>query len=346
MPYTDLPPRRSSLSRRSGENATGSRRGSRVHFDDEERPSITDDIVREYAGHSGGPAEDTPVNVPEASHTRRASVDWNIPDYEHDGVSPATPRQRGGNVSPRGSRNEGHRDSDATLYEIAEAARSPESKYSTSSFASYKHPDDIRPPRQAYTGSPSVGARLQPPDRPRAQWDGNEDHDSGEDSDDGNGQGEGCNLGTREDRHRGYLANLMDLYANEQGGGSADDKQGRSKLYRRVRHNSFDSAATTSTRYDLHRMDSFASNGSQVLDPDDPTVTGERKNTLDGNSCIAYPFCSDHRKRICAGSRAYFGNRHQQKFTRMQRSVSIPSWKCLARQGGPCDHEPRDSMLG
>ncbi|KAJ8454118.1 hypothetical protein ONZ51_g13212 [Trametes cubensis] len=283
MPYTDLPPRRSSLSRRSGENATGSRRGSRVHFDDEERPSITDDIVREYAGHSGGPAEDTPVNVPEASHTRRASVDWNIPDYEHDGVSPATPRQRGGNVSPRGSRNEGHRDSDATLYEIAEAARSPESKYSTSSFASYKHPDDIRPPSSGLY---------------RLTFNGDSVATSGSSA---------CSMGWEK----------VATWAPERiviaGGGSTDDKQGRSKLYRRVRHNSFDSAATTSTRYDLHRMDSFASNGSQVLDPDDPTVTGERKNTLDDPEDV---------ERACLKQMNYKARRKLQQRVRIEFNIT------------------------
>ncbi|KAI0375696.1 DUF1212-domain-containing protein [Pilatotrama ljubarskyi] len=74
----------------------------------------------------------------------------------------------------------------------------------------------------------------------------------------------------------------MDLYANDQDARESGSNNGRSNLYRRVgRQNSFDSAATTSTRGDLHRFDSYASNSSQVIDPDDPTVTGERKNTLD-----------------------------------------------------------------
>ncbi|KAL1946738.1 hypothetical protein VTO73DRAFT_14842 [Trametes versicolor] len=289
MPYTDLPPRRSSLARRSA-NSPETRRSSRVHFDDEEdeQPSVTDDIVGGYEGSSNGDAAST-IPTPPPAHPAQEDVDWNIPDYQHPGTPRLTAdsaRRSPNNVSPRGSRSDGHRDSNATLYEGGsrdsfDVQGDPGKEDPKRSFSSYNHPYDIRPPREAHTDSPSRPSRASVASGPSA-YSQDERTDNGESNSGDEDDGAACNLGTRDDRHRGYLSNLMDLYANDKKAGKEQSGPDRSRLYRRVaRGNSFESTMTTSTRPEMNRFDSYMSNDSQVVDPDDPTVTGERKNNLD-----------------------------------------------------------------
>lgn len=288
MPYTDLPPRRSSLARRSA-NSPETRRSSRVHFDDEEeeQPSVTDDIVGGYEGFSNGDAGST-IPTPPPAHPAQEDVDWNILNYQHPGtprLSADSSRRSPNNVSPRGSRNDGHRDSNTTLFEGSreslDVKGDPAKEDPKRSFSSYNHPYDIRPPREAHTDSPTRPSRASVASGPSAysqdERDDNGDSNSGDEDD-----GAACDLGTRDDRHRGYLSNLMDLYANDKKAGKEQSGPDRSRLYRRVaRGNSFESTMTTSTRPEMNRFDSYMSNDSQVVDPDDPTVTGERKNNLD-----------------------------------------------------------------
>ena len=140
-----------------------------------------------------------------------------------------------------------------------------------SSFSSYNHPYEIRPPRPAYGASPSLPPRVRSPSL----------H-----SDVGDTIPDECadverGLGQRSDRQRGYLSNLIDLMANEDGDHCEDSRDSR----RGLRHyQSFDSTYAASARPDFHRVDSCVSDDSsctQVIDPDDPKVTGERKKELD-----------------------------------------------------------------
>lgn len=297
MPYTDLPPRRSSLARRSA-NSPETRRSSRVHFDDEsdEYPSVTDDIVGDYEPHqeleapshaSPNAGSASPIPAPPPAHAAHEDVDWTIPDYQHADpprLSTSSARLSPHDVSPRGTHDNGHRDSNATLYDSRESLDTkggPTKDDPRRSFSTYRHPYDIRPPREAHTTAPARDRYSSATSGPSAysqdERTENDESDSGDD-----GEVPPCDLGTRDDRHRGYLSNLMDLYANDKSAGDGKDGAGHSKLYRRVtRGNSFESTMTTSTRPDYHRFDSYMSNDSQVIDPDDPTVTGERKKDLD-----------------------------------------------------------------
>ena len=78
----------------------------------------------------------------------------------------------------------------------------------------------------------------------------------------------------------------MDLVAHED---EDEDDDGRSmdsrrQLPRYERYQSFESGFTAPTRQGLRRFDSCGSedsDSSQVMDPDDPKVTGKRKADLD-----------------------------------------------------------------
>ncbi|KAI0638241.1 DUF1212-domain-containing protein [Trametes polyzona] len=70
---------------------------------------------------------------------------------------------------------------------------------------------------------------------------------------------------------------------------------------------------TTSTRPDFQRCDSYASNGSQVIDPDDPTVTGERKNTLDDPEDI---------ERACMKQMSYKARRKLRQRIRIEFNIT------------------------
>ena len=142
---------------------------------------------------------------------------------------------------------------------------------SDTSFGSYSHPYEIRPPQPAYGAPPPLPPRGRSPSLHSDV--GDACHEVYGDVEQG--------LGQRADRQRGYLSNLIDLMANEQGQGCEDSEDSR----RQLRHSqSFESTYTAPTRPDLRRFDSCVSDDSsytQVIDPDDPKVTGRRKKELD-----------------------------------------------------------------
>lgn len=87
-----------------------------------------------------------------------------------------------------------------------------------------------------------------------------------DDSNERNGQPQ-CDLGNRDDKHKGMFANLLELYG-------IDHQEHQNQLRQQ-------SKAPEDRPWHLRRIDSLASDDSQVLDPDDPLITGERKMLLD-----------------------------------------------------------------
>lgn len=317
MPYTDLPVRasRSGMARRP-QNNPESGPSSRVHLDDEPSPTtITEAVLREYTQES--PASTSresprlPITPPRPVHS--SQPDWHVPDY----ASPVSRQPRSGlphparAVSPLSRGQEGYRESDATeatLFDrgIVQNEKDGAKKNTKSSFSSYRHPYDIRPPNETYGITKSrLRPRPTPGSPPPFNNQDNQD-DVSEDEDQGD---EECPLGDREDRQRGYLSNLIELYANE----SEEDGRGDRAAERRMdetrvrimhrinRYNTMDSDTTSSTRPVMKRTDSLASNDSQVIDPDDPIITGEHKRHLHDaqdleDACLKQMTYQDRRK--------------------------------------------------
>ena len=86
-------------------------------------------------------------------------------------------------------------------------------------------------------------------------------------------------------------------------------------------------------------MDSFASNGSQVLDPDDPTVTGERKNTLDDPEDV---------ERACLKQMNYKARRKLQQRVRIEFNITCESIVHICFQRPPDNvrscHQPPEVL--
>ncbi|OBZ76083.1 Pheromone-regulated membrane protein 10 [Grifola frondosa] len=306
MPYTNIPPRRSSLARRSSLSTPESRRGSRVHFDD------NDYIVPP----SGYPQDSSQDRSPRASQTFPRSgqpyatgdsslPQWNFPAYQNNYPAARLANQRANqdipphmmypsdrsrdynhlSLPPTGSvydnsgsanpdsEDDSRRPSDAsssTLFDEAGRYAEDDSRYSMSS---YRHPYDIKPPADAYSRSQPYHRGSGRPNQSTNSADEDEDRDDQTDVGD-----EGCNLGSRDDRRRGVLANMIDLYADNYARRNRDDDDSSESM---SRMNSYTPSAISSQPWNLRRRDSAASNNSQVIDPDDPTVTGERKAQLD-----------------------------------------------------------------
>ena len=331
MPYTDLPQRRSSL--RPG----GRRRSnSRVHFQDDGAPPpstpVTEDILRDYQGQdeprsswvsssSNNIASLQPAHAVSASSSQ---PEWHVPDYgeRSSGLRASASARPHCEVSPLSDDAEDRRKSDAsgaTLYDdqstpdgkaVPYKKNSEDSRYSLSS---YRHPHDIRPPGEAYAPNRAWNRQSSPP----AYWrDGAGDPEKQHGGPDDEKEDEVCNLGTREDRQRGYLSNMIDLYANENGGREDGERGYAGRLAAmplRRRLSSFDS---TAPRPNYRRFDSCTSAGSQVLDPDDPTVTGERKQTLDDPEDI---------ERACMKQMSYKARRKYQQRIRIEFNITCAS---------------------
>ena len=74
-----------------------------------------------------------------------------------------------------------------------------------------------------------------------------------------------------------------------------------------------DSDASGFGRPDMHRFDSLVSDGSQVIDPDDPTVTGERRRQLDDPEDI---------ERACLKQMSYRARRKYQQRIRIEFNIT------------------------
>jgi hypothetical protein len=162
----------------------------------------------------------------------------------------------------------GSGDSNSTLNE-AEESNNPHKKYS---FSSYEHPYDIPPPRNAYSGTPSQHPPLRSALRRSVSF--AEEPPSVVEYDE---EAQIDAVGERALKRRGVLSNMMDLYALEHdlhpSTGLRRDSQGS------------DEDMKESDRYtarpNRRRMDSMESNNSDLLDPDDPRVTGVTARNLE-----------------------------------------------------------------
>lgn len=174
-------------------------------------------------------------------------------------------------------RGRAHNDSESTLYKDDE-----DSRYSMSS---YQHPYDIPPPRNAYMGNDderhvdfrnSEGTLA---DTEAQTTDGKDKFDDvrlSDDEKDANDDNDVdyCDVNDRDGRRRGLFSNLIDLYGV--------DAEGENVPFQRRRFSQLDD------EYDeemggapMRRSNSDNSQNSQLLDPDDPTITGVRKKCLD-----------------------------------------------------------------
>jgi len=178
----------------------------------------------------------------------------------------------------QGLRGHAHNDSESTLYEDDE-----DSRYSMSS---YQHPYDIPPPRNAYAGNDderhvdfrnSEGTLNDIEAQTADGKDKYKEYDDirlDDDEKDADNDDDDCDLDDRDGRRRGLFSNLIDLYGV--------DAEGENVPFQRRRFAQFND------EYDeemggapMRRSNSDNSQHSQLLDPDDPTITGVRKKCLD-----------------------------------------------------------------
>jgi hypothetical protein len=193
------------------------------------------------------------------------------------------------------------RTSDVTLNDAPEGDTNDQ--YAKYSFSSYQHPYDIQPPQSAYSG-PGVSASQsfnRPSPRRRSvsfsdkqpsirEYVPDEEEEIDPDTE-------------RALKKRGIPSNMLDLYALNA------EKENEEKIQREGSDAGSDDYAYTSARNFMRRRDSAASTvsgGSDMLDPDDPRVTGVRakyledpedieKHTLRG---MDYRSRRKHRRRV------------------------------------------------
>ena len=220
---------------------------------------------------------------------------WHIPVYTdppranaHDRDSAEEfPLHRTSQV-PIGPTDErrGSDQSDDTLN--GEPRDDPYKKYSLSS---YEHPYDIVPPPNAYPGSNPGPSASQPQpirsalrrsvsfaEKPFVQE--YQPDEGQEDSKPFDPKKE------RELKRRGVLGNLIELYGINNSKNYADDDEERKMSRQTSQANSDYSEAEgfSSARSNMRRADSMASMmsmGSDMLDPDDPRVTGVQREYLE-----------------------------------------------------------------
>lgn len=160
--------------------------------------------------------------------------------------------------------SETRRESDVST--LAEERQDP---YKKLSLSSYQHPHDIQPPPNAYSGSsapPNTPLRsaLRRPSVTFAQQPGVKEYQPEEEFDP---------KAERVMKRRGVPSQMLDLYALDR---SIDlEKQPSSP------GSSLHSDDYSYKRPNFRRIDSTASTGSEVLDPDDPRVTGIRREHLE-----------------------------------------------------------------
>jgi hypothetical protein len=170
------------------------------------------------------------------------------------------------------------RTSDATLNEGSDGDRDMNDNFAKYSFSSYQHPYDIQPPQNAYPG-PGVSA-TQSSQRPSArrrsvsfsdkqpmvrEYVPDEEEEIDADTE-------------RALKKRGIPSNMLDLYALNA------EKEEDMEMQREGSNAGSDGYAYTSARNYMRRRDSAASSvsgGSDMLDPDDPRVTGVRARYLE-----------------------------------------------------------------
>ncbi|KAI0081836.1 DUF1212-domain-containing protein [Panus rudis PR-1116 ss-1] len=195
-----------------------------------------------YAPPDGVPAAYTNANG------HRNIQDWNYPVYNHAYLDDQHPSSRRGSA-----------DSDATLNDDERVGRVEDV-----TFNSYRHPYDIQPPSRAgQTHNSPFGINHRPSFGPL----GTSVQESSSTRLEHNSQN--GNVVPQDERYRGIYANILhlqgiDIY-------DEDDSSAASAI-RHLRRPS-----TGSRPFGHRRIDDLAPCADQIIDPDDPTVTGVRK---------------------------------------------------------------------
>jgi len=202
----------------------------------------------------------------ELTRPRVSELQWHIPNYgkSHD-QGPAS--RRASQIPPDSDVPESRRGSARSDFTLTDA-EAPNQQPSKSSFSSYKHPYDIRPPQSslpAYQTRPkrSISFSDQQPTVHEYEPDTNEDLDPETE---------------RALKRRGIPSNMLDLYAIDN---NLSPDLERQASMRRQDSTASDDYAYTSARRGLRRFDSTMSTGSDFLDPDDPRVTGIEARCLE-----------------------------------------------------------------
>ena len=230
---------------------------------------------------------------------------WQIPIYDttqqHSPAGVQSPEEFPSRRISDPTSDDARRTSDMTLSDVSE--RDKDDHYARYSFSSYQHPYDIQPPQDAYSvpGGSATQSSKRPSARRRSvsfsekqptirEYIPYEDEETDAETE-------------RSLKKRGIPSNMLDLYTlNAQ-------SRGQTEMQRQGSDTGSDGYAYISARNFMRRRDSAASTasgGSDMLDPDDPRVTGVRakyledpedieKHTLRG---MDYRTRRKHRRRV------------------------------------------------
>lgn len=277
---------------------------SRVRFDNNgpQNPSMTPNPFSVQEDHA---QYIIPLDPSAPVGCRAAAPEWHMPVYSVPNANPASRqvyRNDGADIESveefpmrRVSRQQlavgpfddrrGSAESDRTL-------KGEEEQYKKYSLSSYQHPYDIPAPANAYSGRvPPSGPRSRPGHtamQPTVSFAGAEGrdeqyHDNYDDIEDG----QDARATRQHNRRGGILTNLIELYGiNHSSGRYHDDEASMSRRPTASRRPS-EAYSDYSMGYSGGgpgrnvRRDSNGSIGSQMLDPDDPRVTGMHKEFLE-----------------------------------------------------------------
>ncbi|KAG6911224.1 hypothetical protein DXG01_003091 [Tephrocybe rancida] len=205
-------------------------------------------------------------------------IQWHIPIYDNnDAIQSAEefPTRRDSLMVPvPEDTRRPSTDSQVTLDGTSGDSDDPYKKYSLSS---YEHPYDIQPPQIAYPGPGVAPLNIRAKKHPGVSF--SEDDPSSREyipQDDVDSRAE------RALKRRGLPSNMLDLYAinNAEANGDPERQGGIRRQY----SDTSEDFAYSSARKDMRRtgsMTSMMSGGSEVLDPDDPRITGMKAKYLE-----------------------------------------------------------------
>ncbi|KAG6869310.1 hypothetical protein C0993_000063 [Termitomyces sp. T159_Od127] len=199
-------------------------------------------------------------------------VQWQVPIYGNDYADRSAEefpaRQETSNDLPASeNKQRDFADSDSTLNMATGETNDPYKKYSLSS---YEHPYDIQPPENAYSGPGVAPLNVH---RKRSLMQRRVSFSEEKPNVYEYVPQEATDVDPRAERalkRRGIPSNILDLYAIDNDANKDPENQGKAKF--------------SSARSDMRRhgsMSSIMSGGSEVLDPDDPRVTGIEAKCLE-----------------------------------------------------------------
>ena len=154
--------------------------------------------------------------------------------------------------------------------------RAPKDPYRKYSLSSYEHPYDIPSPERVYANDTTSLANTRPSGLRKSVGFSGIAHTQGS-SDEDNG-------GDQTQKRQGILANIMQWYSMSNPGTHQIPSQAKPELTRQSSTLSENEYGYSSAVSGMRRGDStfsMMSFGSDVLDPDDPRLTGVRATQLD-----------------------------------------------------------------